>query len=51
MGGSIGALFLEKYNNYFSKAILNCPMLNGEAENKYIWYAQKKTKGKEVWGI
>ena len=26
-------------------------MLNGEAENKYIWYAQKKTRGKDVWGI
>ncbi len=27
MGGAIGALFLEKYNNYFEKAILNCPMM------------------------
>ena len=27
MGGAIGALFLEKYNSYFEKAILNCPMM------------------------
>ena len=27
MGGAIGALFLEKHNNYFEKAILNCPMM------------------------
>ena len=27
MGGAIGTLFLEKYNNYFDKAILNCPMM------------------------
>lgn len=27
MGGAIGALFLEKYNTYFDKAILNCPMM------------------------
>ncbi len=27
MGGAIGALFLEKYNNYFEKAILNAPMM------------------------
>ena len=27
MGGAIGALFLEKYTNYFDKAILNCPMM------------------------
>ena len=33
MGGSIGALFLEKYNNYFSKAILNCPMMKIDTEN------------------
>ncbi|WP_296644395.1 alpha/beta fold hydrolase [Romboutsia sp. 13368] len=28
MGGAIGALFLEKYNNYFEKAILNAPMMD-----------------------
>lgn len=27
MGGAIGALFLEKHNNYFEKVILNCPMM------------------------
>ena len=27
MGGAIGALFLEKHNNYFEKAIFNCPMM------------------------
>ena len=27
MGGAVGTLFLEKYNNYFDKAILNCPMM------------------------
>jgi len=27
MGGAIGTLFLEKHNNYFEKAILNCPMM------------------------
>lgn len=26
-------------------------MLNGTVENKYSWYAQKKTRGKEVWSI
>ncbi len=33
MGGAIGALFLEKYNNYFSKSILNCPMMGIDTEN------------------
>lgn len=27
MGGAIGIMFLEKYNQYFKKAILNAPML------------------------
>lgn len=27
MGGAIGSLFLEKYNNYFNKAILSSPMM------------------------
>lgn len=27
MGGAIGSLFLEKYNNYFDAAILNAPMM------------------------
>ncbi|MGL4912414.1 MAG: alpha/beta fold hydrolase [Romboutsia sp.] len=27
MGGAIGALFLERYENYFDSAILNCPMM------------------------
>lgn len=27
MGGAIGGLFLEKYTNYFHKAILNAPMM------------------------
>lgn len=27
MGGAIGTMFMEKYNNYFKKAILSSPML------------------------
>lgn len=27
MGGAVGSLFLEKYNNYFDSAILNAPMM------------------------
>lgn len=27
MGGAIGTMFLEKYNQYFKKAILNAPMM------------------------
>ncbi|WP_243139870.1 alpha/beta fold hydrolase [Romboutsia faecis] len=27
MGGGIGALFLEQYNNYFNAAVLSCPMM------------------------
>ncbi len=27
MGGAIGSLFLEQYNNYFDSAILNAPMM------------------------
>ena len=27
MGGAIGAMFIEKYPDYFNKAILSCPML------------------------
>lgn len=30
MGGAIGSLFLEKYNNYFYKAILSSPMMTIE---------------------
>ena len=33
MGGAIGALFLEKYNNYFDKAVLNCPMMEIDTGN------------------
>lgn len=33
MGGCIGALFLEKYPEYFSKAVLNAPMLGFKTED------------------
>ncbi len=33
MGGGIGALFMEKYTNYFDAAILNCPMMEIETGN------------------
>ena len=33
MGGAIGTLFLERYNDYFKKAILNCPMMEIDTGN------------------
>ncbi|SCH08194.1 MULTISPECIES: alpha/beta hydrolase [unclassified Romboutsia] len=33
MGGGIGALFLERYTDYFDAAILNCPMMEIETGN------------------
>lgn len=40
MGGAIGTLFLEKYENYFDGAILNCPMMEIET-GKYPIFISK----------
>ena len=40
MGGAIGTLFLEKYNQYFKKAILNCPMMKIDT-GKYPYIVAK----------
>lgn len=37
MGGAIGAMFLEKYNNYFDFAILNAPMMEIDTGKYPIW--------------
>lgn len=37
MGGAIGAMFLEKYNNYFDCAILNAPMMEIDTGKYPSW--------------
>lgn len=40
MGGAIGAMFIEKYPNYFKKAILSSPMFNIAIGNIPIFIAK-----------
>lgn len=40
MGGAIGSMFLEKYNNYFECAILNAPMMEIDTGNYPAWFSK-----------
>lgn len=40
MGGAIGSMFLEKYNNYFECAVLNAPMMEIDTGNYPAWFSK-----------
>lgn len=51
MGGAIGALFLERYPDYFDAAVLNAPMLEIDTGNVPSFIAKIVAKLSSVFGL